>query len=136
MRSRDGDHSILRTICAIILCNSLVLSAGEYLISYRYVVKDAILYNEYLDISPAMQQCFGDEQEGIILDPHNSENLTTVIEENKEEFINYLHKLGLQVKHNEKTKNFQNTSTTVLTLQTTCFKVDFNDNSVRIAPLK
>lgn len=137
MRSRDGDHSILRTICAIIIFSSLSsLYAGEYLISYRYVVKNAILYNEHLDISPAMQKCSGEEQDSIILDPHDSEDLTSVIEENKEEFVDYLHKLGLQVKHHEKTKNFQNTSTTVLTLKTTCFKVDFNDNSVKITPLK
>lgn len=138
MRSRDGDHSILRTICAIIIFNSLssFLYAGEYLISYRYVVKNAILYNEHLDISPAMQKCSGTEQTSIILDPQDSEDLTTVIEQNKEEFVSYLHKLGLQVKHSEKTKNFQNTSTTVLTLKTTCFKVDFNDNSVKITLLK
>ncbi|WP_428739476.1 hypothetical protein [Sulfurimonas sp.] len=137
MRSRDGDHSILRTICAIIIFSSLSsLYAGEYLISYRYVVKNAILYNEHLDISPAMQKCSGTPQESIFLDPHDSENLKTIIDENKEEFVAYLHQLGLQVKHREKTKNFQNSSTTVLTLKTTCFKVDFNDNSVKITPLK
>lgn len=136
MRSRDGDHSILRTICALIIFGSLELYAGEYLISYRYVVKDALLYNEHLDVSPAMQKCLGKAQKSIFLDPHNSEDLRSVIEENKQEFVQYLHKLGLQVQHREKTTNFQNSSTTVLTLKTTCFKVDFNDNSVKITPLK
>ncbi|QOP42395.1 hypothetical protein FJR03_08030 [Sulfurimonas marina] len=83
-----------------------------------------------------MQQCTGIPQKSIFLDPHNSEKLKTVIEKNRQEFVNYLHKLGLQVEHNEKTINFQNSSTTVLTLKTTCFKVDFNDNSVKITPLK
>ena len=136
MRSRDGDYSILRTICAIIILNSLGLYAGEYLISYRYVVKDAILYNEHLDISPAMQKCSGNEQKSIFLDPHNSEDLGIIVQQNKEKFVAYLHQLGLQVEHREKTKNFQNSSTTVLTLKTTCFKVDFNDNFVKITPLK
>lgn len=137
MRSRDGDDSILRTICAVIIifC-SLALNANEYLISYRYVVKDAILYNEHLDISPAMQKCKGQVQDSLILDPKNSDNLQTIIDDNNEEFIEFLHKLGLQVKHHEKTTNYQNSSTTVLTLKTTCFKVDFNDNSVKISPLK
>lgn len=137
MRSRDGNHSILRTICAIIIFNSLsTLYAGEYLISYRYVVKNAMLYNEHLEISPAMQKCSGNEQKSLILDAHSSEDLVTIIQENKEEFVDYLHQLGLQVKHDEKTKNAQNISTTVLTLKTSCFKVDFNDNFVKIIPLK
>ncbi|MDH4944925.1 hypothetical protein [Sulfurimonas sp. C5] len=136
MRSRDGAYSILRTICAIILFCSLALDASEYLISYRYVVKDAILYNEHLDISPAMQRCTGNPQKSLFLDPHNTDDLTSVIDTNKEEFINFLHKLGLQVKHRSKTTNLQNSSTTVLTLKTTCFKVDFNDTFVKITPLK
>ncbi|WP_304546027.1 hypothetical protein [Sulfurimonas microaerophilic] len=136
MRSRDGDRSILFSICALIIFSSLAINASEYLISYRYVVKDALLYNEHLDVSPAMQACTGLPQKSIFLDPHNSEELKTVIEKNKQEFISYLHQLGLQVQHNEKTANFQNSSTTVLTLKTTCFKVDFNDTFVRITPLK
>ena len=137
MRSRDGNHSFSRRLCALVFfIVSSSLSSDEYYISYRYVVKDAILYNESLAVSPAMKKCHGETYSPIILDSDNYKNLKDVISNNSQKFINYLHKLGLQVEHKSKTMNYQNTSTTTLTLKTKCFKVDFNDNFARIAPLK
>jgi len=100
------------------------------------VVKDATLYNETLQIAKAMQKCVGEPQTELILENDGANDLKKIIAENSDEFIDAIHKLGLHVEHNERTENLQNSSTTILTLQTTCFKVDFNDNSVRIAPLK
>ena len=137
MRSRNGNHSFSRRLCSvIILLCSLALSANEYLISYRYVVKDAIIYNEKLDISRAMSKCKGTPYNPLILENDGSKDLRSIISRNNEIFINYIHKLGLDVNHNEVTINAKNKSTTILTLKTKCFKVDFNDNFARIAPLK
>ena len=136
MRSRDGNYSFSRAICSLILFNSLALHASEYLISYRYIVKDATLYNETLHISKSMTKCYGSEQKELILHSDGSENLAKIVSDNEEEFIDYIHKLGLHIEHKELTLNLQHKSTTILTLKTTCFKVDFNDNFARIAPLK
>jgi len=137
MRSRDGNNYFSRRLCSvIILLCSLALSADEYLISYRYVVKNAIIYNEKLNISRAMSKCEGAPYNPLILQNDGSKNLRSIISKNNEIFINYIHKLGLDVNHKEVTKNAQNRSTTILTLKTKCFKVDFNDNFARIAPLK
>lgn len=135
MRSGDGDRSFLLSICSLIFL-SLALNASEYLISYRYVVKNAILYNEKLQISPSMQQCQGKLHQGIMLSTDNSNDLKKIILANKEEFVQYLHRLGLHVTHRSLTTNLQQSSTTTLTLPTTCFKVDFNDNFATIAPIK
>ena len=137
MRSGDGDRPFLLTICILTLSFFLpALHAGEYLVSYRYTVKDAMLYNEQLLISPAMQKCKGKAQHPLVLESIDDKTLHDVIHKNNERFIDYLHHLGLQVRHTEQTTNMQNSSITVMTLPTTCFKVDFNDNSVTIAPLK
>ncbi|WP_373000413.1 hypothetical protein [Sulfurimonas sp.] len=137
MRSRDGNRSITRAICSLILLSSFAsLNAKEFLISYRYVVKDATLYNETLHISDSMKKCTGKPQVALILTNYGNENLKQTIRNNEQEFIEYMHKLGLNVEHKESTKNFQNKSTTILTLKTTCFKVDFNENFARISPLK
>ena len=136
MRSRDGNRTFSLSICAIILFNSLVLNASEYLISYRYVVKDAALYNESLLISKAMTTCSGTPQDALILPNKDDKNLEELLSTNSEEFIEYLHKLGLNIEHVENTTSNVNHSSTILTLKTTCFKVDFNDNFARIAPLK
>lgn len=137
MRSRDGDNSFSFKLCTIIFFFIISqLNAEEYYISYRYVVKDAVMYNESLQVSPAMQRCNGDAYLPLILEVDKSKNLREILSENSSEFINYLHKLGLNVKHSQKNYNYQNTSTTVLTLKTKCFKVDFNDNFAKIAPLK
>jgi len=136
MRSRDGNDNLPFRLCSIILFFSLTLNAGEYLISYKYIVKDAILYNETMNISHAMKECDGTPQKELILENTSDGNLKKLISKNSEEFIDYIHKLGLNVEHNEITSNFQNSSTTILTMKTTCFKVDFNDNFARITPLK
>ncbi|MCW8838263.1 MAG: hypothetical protein OQJ77_04375 [Thiovulaceae bacterium] len=137
MRSRDGDNSFSLRLCTIIFLFIISsLKAEEYYISYRYVVKDAIIYNESLQVSPAMQKCNGDTYLPLILENNKSKNLKEILSNNSLVFIDYLHKFGLNVEHEEKTSNYKNTSTTVLTLKTKCFKVDFNDNFARIAPLK
>jgi hypothetical protein len=112
------------------------LDASEYLISYRYLVKDATLYNETLSISKTMQKCQGEPYNPLILETRDDKNLKKIISAQKELFIDYVHKLGLSVKHKESTINYQYSSVTILTLKTKCFKVDFNDNFVKISPLK
>ena len=134
MRSRDGNRTFSFSIqlSSLFLLSSLALNASEYLISYRYLVKNSILYNETLDISKAMKKCSGEPYDSIILTSPNNKNLKNTIRSNYQEFVDYVHKLGLHLTHNEKTVNYQNSFTTILTLKTTCFKVDFNDNFFRI----
>jgi len=83
-----------------------------------------------------MQKCEGKPYNSIIFDTNDDKDLKEILSENNTEFIDYIHKLGLSVEHKDMTKNFIYTSTTILTLKTTCFKVDFNDNFVKISPLK
>ncbi len=136
MRSRDGNRYFSFRFYSVILCASLALNASEYLISYSYTVKDATLYNESLLISKAMKKCAGNPHDNFSIESNGEKNLKKIISSNFEEFINYIHKLGLHIRHKEKTINSQNISSTTLTLKTTCFKVDINDNFARIAPLK
>lgn len=137
MRSRDGSSNRPLRLCSIIIIfSSLALHAGEYLISYKYIIQNSIIYNESLLISRAMTKCEGIPQEEFLLQNKNTKELKSLISENSQEFIDYIHKLGLHVEHKETTTNMQNFSTTVLTLRTTCFKVDFNDNFAILAPLK
>jgi len=137
MRSRDGNQTFPLSISTVIfLLSSLALHASEYLISYRYSVHDAILYNESLDISKSMQECSGKPSDYIILASENNKDLNKILTIHNEEFIEFIHKIGLSLEHKEKTSNYQNRSTTILTLKTTCFKVDFNDTFVKISSLK
>ncbi len=136
MRSRDGNRYLTLRLCSVIFFSSLALNAGEFLISYRYTVKDAILYNETLEISNSMTKCYGEPQQELILSNTNNLNIKKLLSTNSDDFIEYIHKLGLHVEHKEETKNLQNSSTTILTLKTTCFKVDINENFAIIAPLK
>ena len=136
MRSRDGISTLSCKFCTLILLTSLALNASEYLISYRYVVKDTILYNETLQISHTMQKCSGTPQKSLILPSNGSKNIKKIIDNNLENFVSYVHKLGISVEHEEMNVNYQNKSTIILTMHTTCFEVDFNDNFAKITPLK
>ncbi|MDD3475847.1 MAG: hypothetical protein PHI38_03180 [Sulfurimonas sp.] len=136
MRSRDGDCNFTLRLCSIIVLYSLSLSASEYLISYRYIVKDATLYNETLLVSKSMKKCNGNPYSELFLYTNSQDDLKKIISQNSTEFIDYIHKLGLHVEHKETTTNLQNSSTTTLTLRTTCFKVDINDTLAKITPLR
>ncbi len=83
-----------------------------------------------------MQKCKGSPYYPLLLEHNNSKNVKDVISSANSRFIDYIHKLGLHVEYNSVTKNMQNSSTTILTLKTTCFKVDFNEKFAKIAPLK
>ena len=136
MRSRNGNRSFSLSLFTLIFFYSLALNAGEYLISYSYSIKDAILFSETLQISKTMQKCNGQLQQSFILEANANESLEDIINNNYSEFIDNIHKIGLDVQHSEVTVNSINSSMTLLTLHTTCFKVDFNDNFARITPLK
>ena len=138
MRSRDGNHSFIFSVCTLIFCSIFSSAyAEEYLISYRYVIKDAFLYNEKLDISRAMQKCEGEPSHSLLLDTTDSKHLKSIILDNFEEFSDYIQKLGLHVEHATTSSGYTHQqSSTIVTLKTTCFKVDFNDTSVRISALK
>ena len=83
-----------------------------------------------------MKKCHGKPDKFIELVDNESEDLKQIIKNNSFEFTNFIHTLGIDVKHNETTIHAQNSSTTILTLKTTCFKVDFNDSLARITALK
>ncbi|MBD3823663.1 MAG: hypothetical protein IE916_04055 [Epsilonproteobacteria bacterium] len=138
MRSRNGNPSLLLSVCAITLFSlSNLFGFEEYLISYRYVVKDAILYNESLQVSHAMLPCKGHPTlQTIDLPLAKEDSILSTIKENQEEFIEYIHRLGMQVEHQGETLQSMHTSTTILTLPTTCFKVEINEISAKITPLK
>jgi len=133
MRSRNGNRSFSRTVSVtlFLLFHSLALQASEYLISYRYIVENAILYNDTLEVSHAMQKCKGNPYNPIIFQTNDDENLKEILLQNEEEFVEYIHTLGLNVEHSEQTTNFQNYARTILTLKTRCFKVDFDDTFVK-----
>jgi len=82
-----------------------------------------------------MRKCDGETTTFIELPHKDSTDLTQIISNNSEEFIDFLHKIGLSIEYKSITMNAQNSSTTILTLKTTCFKVDFNDYFAKISPL-
>jgi len=95
-----------------------------------------MLYNESLDISKSMTQCEGEPSQRLILPSSNAENFPKLVAKHREEFIEYIHTLGLDIQSRDTTTNNQMNSTTIVTLKTTCFKVDFNDTFVKISHLK
>jgi len=140
MRSRDGycSHSFTNISITFLLFWCLpVLQADEYLISYRYTVKNALLYNETLDVSKAMTKCSGTLlPEYLLLPRENSKKLKKILLKNSDTFFQYISKIGLNVSNQDYTYNGKNNSFIIITLKTTCFKVDFNENFVKIAALK
>jgi len=136
MRSRDGNSYPWLTVLSLIFLSFTTLYADDYLISYRYVVKNSTILNEQLYLSKAMINCDGEESKSIYLDSNHYDTLKEVIFQNRDKFITYLHQIGIQIQNKDVTINNILTSTTILTFKTQCFKVDFNDKFVKISSLK
>jgi len=141
MRSRNGNNtssfSTFISICVCFLYISTFLQADEYFISYRYTVKNSIIYNKVFLISKAMKKCTGTTHtKALILNKEKSNTLKDILLKNEDIFFQYLFKIGLNITNHDQCLNNINTSFTIITLKTTCFKVDFNENFVKIAPLK
>jgi hypothetical protein len=140
MRSGNGSRPFSLSVCTLTLFACLSLEGSqEYLISYRYHVKNAKLYNESLQISQAMKPCLGKKYaKSLILEKKEStkQDFHHLIKQNRESLINYLEQLSISVKNKDSLSNNALTSATTITFKTECFKVDFNDNFVIITPLK
>jgi len=136
MRSRDGNNSFTLRFCTIILLFSFTLHAEEYLVSYKYIVKNSILFNEHLDISKSMQKCQGTPSKTLILPAIKEQNFQKLISLHRERFLDYIQRLGVDIRSRATTYNNQISATIVTTLKTTCFKVDFNDTFVKITALQ
>jgi len=136
MRSRNGNNSFTLRFCTIIFLFSFALHAKEYLVSYKYIVKNNILFNEHLDISKSMQKCHGIPSQILILPAIQEQNFQKLISLHRERFLDYIQRLGVDIRSRATTLNNQMSATIVTTLKTTCFKVDFNDTFVKISHLK
>lgn len=134
MRSRDGNRLKTLAICQIAFC--ALLHGADTIISYRLVVQDAIILNDYLSVSHAMTPCHGTPSNTIYIETNGSKNLHRILENNPESFSDFIAHEQLQVSHKENTTNAVNHSRTILQMAPTCFAVDFNEDFVKISPLK
>ena len=124
----------------ILFVNFILLStlayADFYYISYKYVVKDFQLYNEKILVSRAMQSCSGTINQSIVFQKENNDTFENFIKEKKQKMIDFFDKLGLYVKSHDSFDKINSHTNTTITFFTQCFKVDFNDNFVKISALK
>jgi len=82
-----------------------------------------------------MKPCLGYTIDSVLLESDGKKDIKKIIDKNSAQFIDFIHKIGLNVVHDSVTKNSKNTSTTIMTLKTTCFKVDINQNFAKITAL-
>ncbi len=133
MRSGNGNRAFALAVCALSTLSSLW--ADEYIISYRAAVKDAVLLNETLNVSRAMQPCSGSAGRSLTLENSADSDLEKILSNDKELLFDYIQRLPIHIIHHGANTRSQNRSVTIMRLPPQCFTVDFNDDFVRIAPL-
>jgi len=135
VRSRDGNHPFLLAICSLVL--SVTLNAESFYISYKTIVKDAVVVSQKLYISPAMIECkILKNNKPLILIQNDNETLDTMINRELDLFLEYMSKHSLHVKSSQSVINSQSKDLIELSFAPTCFTVNFNDGFVRISPTK
>lgn len=134
MRSRDGDRPLTLTILTLIFLP--YLWADEYIISYRAVVRDAIMVSETLNVSRAMQKCEGRHTTSVLLETGGSDDLHQIIVHDHDTFFSLMQQTTLHIDHREKNIDATNQSHTILTMPPQCFTVDINQDLAKITALK
>jgi hypothetical protein len=82
-----------------------------------------------------MKKCNGNPAQSLILTSDGTKNFKNIISKNSEKFISFISEIGLNIQSTQKSINNQLNATTIMTLKTSCFKVDFNDNFAKITHL-
>lgn len=83
-----------------------------------------------------MQKCIGKpSKKSLVLESDQKRDLKVILDENIDDFFSYLQQVGLYIQNRDTTIDLQNSNTTTLTLKPQCFKVDFNDNFVKITAI-
>ena len=138
MRSRDGNYAQLFSALLLVSSATTLLAATDaYIISYRATVKNAQLLHEKLSLSRAMTPCRGSvENVELILPIAQSQNLRTIIEQNRDTFFTYMQTQDLHVKSAASKGNNSYSELTTLTLPPHCFIVTINENFAIISAFK
>lgn len=134
MRSRNGHRPLSLAICAVVLAPHLW--ADEYIISYRAVIRNAVMVSESFNISRSMQKCRGIPASSVFLDANGSTNLHQILSNQYETFFSLMQQETLHIEHHENNINTANLSHTVFTMPPQCFTVDINEDFAKITALK
>ena len=126
----------MRILFASFILLSTFAHADFYYISYKNVVKDFQLYNQKILVSRAMQSCSGTIHQSILFQKDNNDTFEHFIEKKTQNMIDFFNKLGLHVDSNDSFSANNSHTNTTITFFTQCFKVDFNDDFVKISALK
>lgn len=94
------------------------------------------MLNEELSVSRAMQPCSGTPHLPLILDADTGRSLAQILNVHHDAFLEYLQHLPLHLVSYENVHDGHSRSQTLLRMPPRCFTVDFNDDSVKIAPLQ
>lgn len=108
----------------------------DYLIGYRLKTSNASMQYENLSISKAMVPCAGKPASSIRLKRYNQESLKSVIENNEEEFLQFVIQQPIHLKSDSRITSFTHNSQEILTLPTQCYAVEFNEEFATITLLK
>lgn len=135
MRSRNGNRPFLFTYLTVI--TTLAFGADHYYIGYRLTAKNTQPINETLSVSKAMQPCHpAKPSESITLKRFNNEKLQTLLNREQTAFLEFASFNELRVKSNDNFSVTNPQTLNSLTLPTSCYAVEFNDESVTITALK
>ena len=120
----------------LIIFFSAFLDASEtYILSYRAQIKDAIVISESFQFSKPMQKIEAKKAQKISIYSEKETNLNTILQNNKDEILEFLMKFGTHTRSFEKVINLKSSSLTILTIPPTYVTIDFNDNYATITRL-
>lgn len=134
MRSGTRNRSFLLTVFTVITTSALL--GDEYLIGYRLATHNSALVSDRITVSKSMTHCLGEKKESLYLPRQSTQTLQLLLNTHEDEFLKFASQQSINLESRQNISNHGQNSTDSMTLQTRCYVVDFNDDSVIISLLK
>ena len=120
---------------SLILLASWLNASQTYILSYRAQIKNAVVISESFQASASMSEIKAKSGQKLTIFSKKDTDIETILQDNKDEILEFLMKYGAHTRSFEKVSNLQSSSLLILTLPPTYIAVDFNDNYAIITRL-
>lgn len=119
----------------VLFTASWLEASQTYILSYRAQIKNAVVISESYQFSQAMSEVKAQTAQSLSLYSPKETNLNTIMNNNKDEILEFLMKYGTHTRSHEKVSNNRSSSLISITLPPTYITVDFNDDYAIITRL-
>jgi len=132
--SAEGSRTLV-LLFILLFFSTLVSASQTFILSYRAQVKNAVVISESFQFTQSMSPIKAEPAQKLMINSKKETSLNLIIEQNKDEILEFLMKYGTHTRSHEKVTDLQSSSLIELTLPPSYITIEFKDNYAIITRL-